>query len=65
MNVSPQDAETWATISAGREIVKNGDVGLWDTTTLTPGDYQLRLLVTDNQGQSYPPCVIPVRVIAP
>ena len=63
--VSPQDAETWATISAGIEIVKNGDVGLWDTTTLTPGDYQLRLLVTDNQGQSYPPCVIPVRVIAP
>lgn len=63
--VSPQGAETWATISAGREIVQNGDVGFWDTTTLTPGDYQLRLLVTDSQGQSYPPCIISVRVSAP
>jgi len=63
--VSPQGTETWATISAGREIVQNSDVGFWDTSTLTPGDYQLRLLVTDSQGQSYPPCVISVRVSAP
>ncbi len=63
--VSPQGAETWATISAGREIIQNGDVGFWDTSTLTPGDYQLRLLVTDSLGQSYPPCVISVRVSAP
>ena len=63
--VSPQDAETWATISASREIVRNGDLGLWDTSTLTPGDYQLRLEVTDNQGQVFLPCVISVRVSAP
>ena len=63
--VSPTGADTWSTISAGREIVRNGDLGLWDTSTLTPGDYQLRLLVTDNQGQSYPPCVISIRVSAP
>jgi len=63
--VSPQGAETWSTISAGRKLVDNGDVGLWDTSTLTPGDYQLRLEVTDNQGQAYSPCKIPVRVRAP
>jgi hypothetical protein len=63
--VSPQGTETWATISAGRELVRNGELGLWDTSTLTPGDYQLRLLVVDSQGQSYPPCVISVRVSAP
>jgi hypothetical protein len=63
--VAPQGTETWATISAGREIVRDGDVGLWDTSTLTPGDYQLRLEVTDNQGQSYPACVISVQVLAP
>jgi hypothetical protein len=63
--VSKQGADTWATISAGRAIVQNGDVGFWDTSTLTPGDYQLRLLVTDSQGRSYPPCVVPVRVSAP
>jgi hypothetical protein len=63
--VAQQGTETWATISAGREIVRNGDVGLWDTSTLTPGDYQLRLEVTDNQGKPYPSCIISVRVIAP
>lgn len=63
--VAPQGTETWATISAGRDIVRSGTVGLWDTSTLTPGDYQLRLEVTDNQGISYPACVIPVRVLAP
>jgi len=63
--VSPQGEEAWSTISAGRELVVNGDVGLWDTSSLTPGDYQLRLEVTDNQGQAYPACVIPVRVRAP
>ena len=63
--VSPQGADTWATISASRDAVKNGDIGYWDTTSLTPGDYQLRLEVTDNQGQAYPACVIPVRVRAP
>jgi hypothetical protein len=62
--VAQQGTETWATISAGRKIVRNGDVGLWDTSTLTPGDYQLRLEVTDNQGKPYPACIIAVRVIA-
>jgi hypothetical protein len=62
---SPQGEETWSTVSAGREPVQEGDVGLWDTSVLTPGDYQLRLEVTDNQGQAYPACVIPVRVRAP
>ena len=63
--VSPLGANAWATISAGRETVQNGEVGLWDTTTLTPGDYELSLEVTDNQGQLYKPCIIPVRVVAP
>lgn len=63
--VAPQGTESWATISANRELVKEGDLGFWDTSTLTPGDYQLRLEVTDSQGQAYSPCIIPVRVIAP
>lgn len=60
--VAPLNSDTWATISAGRKVVVEGSLGQWDTTALTPGDYQLRLVVTDNQGQSLPPCVIPVRV---
>lgn len=61
--VAPQGSNTWATILAGRTIVNNGSLGLWDTTALTPGDYQLRLVVTDNQGVALTPCVVPVRII--
>ncbi len=61
--VAPQGSDTWATISAGREIKINAALGSWITTALTPGDYQLRLVVTDNQGQSLPACVVPVRIV--
>jgi hypothetical protein len=63
--IASQGTETWQTISAGREPKKNQEIGLWDTSALTPGDYQLRLEVTDNQGNSYPACIISVRVLAP
>jgi hypothetical protein len=61
--VAPLNSDTWATISAGRDVVVDKSLGKWDTTALTPGDYQLRLVIMDNQGQSLPPCVIPVRVV--
>lgn len=63
--VSPLGAETWATISAGRDRVTGGSLGQWDTTALSPGDYQLRLVVTDNQGRALPACVIQVRIVPP
>lgn len=63
--VSPLGAEAWVTISAGKEIVRNREVGLWDTSVITPGDYQVRLVAADNQGMTLPPCIITVRVVAP
>ena len=60
--VAPQGSDTWAAISAGREVVVDGTIGRWDTSALTPGDYQLRIIVTDNQGQSLPACIIPLQV---
>lgn len=60
--VAPQGSDTWATISADRKIVVDGPLGTWDSSALRPGDYQLRLVVTDNQGQPLPPCIVPVRV---
>jgi hypothetical protein len=65
--VAPLNTDTWATIAASRQPVDNGPLGQgkWDTTTLTPGDYQLRLVVTNTQGQSLPPCIIPLRITAP
>jgi hypothetical protein len=56
---------SWLTIQAGETITQEGKLGFWDTTRLIPGDYALRLIVTDNQGQSTEPCVIQVRVDPP
>jgi hypothetical protein len=61
--IAPAGSDTWATIAAGRSVAIEGPLGRWDTTALTPGDYQLRLVVVDNQGVELPPCVVPVRVI--
>lgn len=59
------DESLWLTIQAGNSVVENGKLGDWDTTRLTPGDYQLGLVVVDNQAQSSPACIIQVRVIPP
>lgn len=62
--VAPAGSDTWATIAAGSVPVTKGSLGRWDATALTPGDYQLRLVVIDNQGASLPPCVVPVQVVS-
>ena len=62
--VAPNGSDSWATIAAGRVPVIQGPLGRWDTTALTPGDYQLRLVVVDNQGTILTPCVVPVQVLA-
>jgi hypothetical protein len=60
----PEDP-IWQTIQAGREIVQDGELGQWDTRTMAPGQYMLRLVVVDNQGESLEPCVIQVNVNNP
>jgi hypothetical protein len=63
--VAPRGSETWATIAADTKPKKEELLGAWDTTALTPGDYQLRIVVTDHQGEALPACIIPIRVLAP
>ncbi len=62
---SPIGMEIWSTIQAGRDVIQNDDLGIWDTSELTPGDYLLRLVITDNQGDVLPACVVPIRIKAP
>ncbi len=62
---APIGSDTWAAILANRKPVQDGDLGNWDTTAVTTGDYQLRLVVTDNQGNELPACIVPVRIKAP
>jgi hypothetical protein len=60
---TPQGTETWITIAAGRELKQAADLGPWDPSILTPGDYELRLVVVDTDGTIFPSCVVPVRVV--
>jgi len=62
---APRGTENWSTILAVREVVQDGKLGDWDTSLLTPGDYLLRLVVTDNQATTLPACVVPVTILAP
>ena len=59
-------SDTWTTIAAGdTKIVDSPLGGTWDTSTLTPGDYQLRLVVTDHQNNALPECTINITVATP
>jgi len=63
---SPIGADVWISIGVGKDIhVVEEELGRWDTSEITPGDYQLRLVVTDNATNAFPPCVISVRILAP
>jgi len=59
---APQGTENWSTILAGRKPVVDDQLGNWDLTELTPGDYVLRLVVFDNVNTEMPICLIPVRI---
>ncbi len=58
---SPLGSETWTTIAAGNSRVIDSPLGgAWDTEPLTSGEYELRLIVTDNQNNPLPACTIQV-----
>lgn len=61
--IAPVGTQNWATVSAAREPVVNESLGNWSTTSLTNGEYFLRLVITDNLGKELEPCVLQVRVL--
>jgi hypothetical protein len=56
------DELTWQTLQAGNRVVQAGKLGDWDTRRLNPGEYQLGLVVVDNQARLSAPCVVQVSV---
>ncbi len=60
----------WETIAADNVPVVNtpepdaAPQHAWNTSALIPGDYQLRLVVTDNANNTFPACTISIRIIA-
>ncbi len=55
----------WVPILVGQQAIKNEILGTWDTSSLSPGAYMLKLEVTDNVGNVLAPCAIQVTVEAP
>ena len=55
----------WLPILVGQQAIKNDALGTWETSTLTPGEYMLKLVVTDNVGAVLTPCSIQVTVEPP
>jgi len=61
--IAPVGTQNWATVAAEREPKKDELLGKWNTLSLSNGDYFLRLVITDNVGDTLEPCVIAVRVL--
>lgn len=60
---APVPGSVWRAVSAGTVPVVEGELGAWDTTLVTPGDYAFRLVVTDTAGNAPLPCVVRIRVL--
>jgi len=63
MELKLPDSADWVTLQAGNAVVKQSKLGDWDTSRLSPGEYQLGLVLVDNQARLAPTCVVQVRVI--
>jgi hypothetical protein len=59
------DTGVWTTIAAGNQPITDAPLGgAWETGDLTPGDYELRLVVTNNQNEALPECKIHIVINA-
>lgn len=56
------DEDIWATFQAGDKVTIESKLGAWDTRLLTPGVYQIGLVVVDNEAKFSDPCVVQVNV---
>ena len=59
-----QSDEIWTPISAGNKpVIEDLFTGRWNTDQLAPGNYSLRLVVSDNQNNLLKPCQIELKVL--
>jgi hypothetical protein len=61
---NPEAGDVWVTLAASNTPVTEDVLGTWDSSTVPPGVYHLRLIVTDSQGNSPRSCIVPVQVLA-
>lgn len=60
----PGTNDSWVVVGTFTSAVPEGFLGTWDSTSLLPGNYTLRMVVSREDG-SYPaPCEVPIVVIS-
>ena len=52
LEIKRPEETVWLTLQAGNQVVQDGKLGDWDTRRLTPGEYQLGMVVVDNEAQA-------------
>jgi hypothetical protein len=57
-----KEAPDWAFVQSFNEMVVDGVLGVWDTSSLPPGAYKFRLVVVDKTGNYPKPCEVDVTI---
>lgn len=60
--VKRPDDPIWHTLQASREMKQDEVLGEWDTNLLAQGEYLLRLVAVDNEGETLGACEIKIRI---
>jgi hypothetical protein len=60
--VKRPDDPIWHTLQASREEKQDEVLGEWDTTLLAQGEYLLRLVAVDNEGETAGTCEIKISI---
>jgi hypothetical protein len=60
--VALRGTDTWTTIAAENKVKINEELGVLNTSVLTPGDYLLRIVVIDTAGQPSQTCIVTLRI---
>lgn len=56
------EVSEWSFLQQFGEPVADGPLGVWDTSTLLPGNYWFRLVVVKKDGNYIEPCQVPVTI---
>ncbi len=62
LGVGPSPTE-WAFLFSREAPVVDGPLGSWDSATVPPGTYTIRLVVVDRTGNYPPPCQVTLQVV--
>lgn len=61
----PATGGAWVVVGTSNTPVLDGILGSWDSTSLAPGNYALRMVVSAFDGTFPTPCEVPIVIVGP